>query len=604
MGNIEKGKSSNYLQNRILLSILLYIAILGILITTLSSYLYKHYLQKSLLQNAEVNLQFLADNIDNSMDNVMRLVRFCQTNITIGKYVENASGSLSNSAHERLNEEYQSNECAAYMHRVIVSGNNDKYLQLVDATYSNSRNASLLARELPYFQTALESDSCDFSIGFVPDSFYSGERMKNILPVIRPISARYNARNSGWVFVGITEELFTAPLAYYSRPEDSPLYLTLGEHIYLLTTEGCIALDSPYRLEEEFSTDFLTSSTKAYYITDHADDRRKLMLIKPLSEMEGCYVSQIISPQELNTQRTLFLTTVACIVLLVTITGLVVSYLLYRTVSLPILKLRHKISSISMGDFSRDTSIEWNHELGDIGRGINDMSESIVALMNQRLSDEKQKRDLEYQMLQSQINPHFIYNTLNSIKWMATIQGADGISEMTTALSRLLKSISKGTSLLVPLREELNLLQDYYTIQQYRYGGTITMNIHVTEESLYDCQIVKFTLQPLVENAVFHGIEPKGTAGTIDVLVEAVSENNMRITVADDGVGMSQEKADRLLTEDSDKSAEFFREIGISNVHKRLQYQFGPEYGITIETKEGEYTRMILLLPRIPADSV
>ena len=91
--------------------------------------------------------------------------------------------------------------------------------------------------------------------------------------------------------------------------------------------------------------------------------------------------------------------------------------------------------------------------------------------MERRLEDEKQKQDLEYKMLQSQINPHFLYNTLNSIKWMATIQGANGISEMTTSLSRLLKSISKGTSLLIDIREELSLLENYFTIQSYRYGG-------------------------------------------------------------------------------------------------------------------------------------
>lgn len=169
---------------------------------------------------------------------------------------------------------------------------------------------------------------------------------------------------------------------------------------------------------------------------------------------------------------------------------------------------------IAGGDFSRDPSVEWEHELGDIGRGINDLSENVSELMEKRLEDEKQKQDLEYKMLQSQINPHFLYNTLNSIKWMATIQGATGISEMTTSLSRLLKSISKGTSLLIDIREELSLLENYFTIQSYRYGGTITMDIQVDNESLYNSEIIKFTLQPLVENAIFHGIEPKAVPDT------------------------------------------------------------------------------------------
>lgn len=170
---------------------------------------------------------------------------------------------------------------------------------------------------------------------------------------------------------------------------------------------------------------------------------------------------------------------------------------------------------------------------------------------------------------------------------------------MTTSLSRLLKSISKGTSLLIDLQEELSLVQNYFTIQSYRYGGTISMNIRVEDEALYNCEIIKFTLQPLVENAIFHGIEPKGCAGHILICVgyEPDSRENVRIDVTDDGVGMCAEKAAQILVSNEDASADFFREIGVSNVHKRLQYQFGDAYGITIESREGEYTTMSIHIP-------
>lgn len=183
---------------------------------------------------------------------------------------------------------------------------------------------------------------------------------------------------------------------------------------------------------------------------------------------------------------------------------------------------------------------------------------------------------------------------------MATIQGATGIAEMTTSLSRLLKSISKGTSLIINIREELSLLENYYTIQSYRYGGTITMEIQVDDEALYDCEIVKFTLQPLVENAIFHGIEPKG-AGSIRIHVgyeQPQDHRNIRIDVTDDGVGIPADKAAQILTNNEENKAEFFREIGVSNVHQRIQYQYGQNYGITIESVVGEYTTMSVHLPR------
>ena len=133
------------------------------------------------------------------------------------------------------------------------------------------------------------------------------------------------------------------------------------------------------------------------------------------------------------------------------------------------------------------------------------------------MEDERRKQELEYRMLQNEVNPHFIYNTLNSIRWMATIQHAPGIAEMVTAFARLTKSISKGTQKLVPLQEELALLNDYFTIQQYRYGGDLEIEVsRIESETLCrDCMIPRFTLQPLVENAIFHGLEPKGGHGSV-----------------------------------------------------------------------------------------
>lgn len=187
--------------------------------------------------------------------------------------------------------------------------------------------------------------------------------------------------------------------------------------------------------------------------------------------------------------------------------------------------------------------------MGDIGRGINGLSRSVCTLMEKRLEDERQKKDLEYRMLQNQINPHFLYNTLNSIKWMATIQHATGIAEMTISLSRLLKSVSKRNERLVPLQEEFALLNDYFTIQQYRYGGTITLDvIWIEDERLcQDCMIPRFTLQPLVENAIFHGIEPKGCAGSIELTIKTDKETgDVLILLTDDGVGMSDEQAKQI----------------------------------------------------------
>lgn len=184
---------------------------------------------------------------------------------------------------------------------------------------------------------------------------------------------------------------------------------------------------------------------------------------------------------------------------------------------------------------------------------------------------------------------------------MATIQHAPGIAEMTTALARLLKSVSKGSERLVPLQEEFALLNDYFTIQQYRYGGTITLDVtYIEDERLTrDCYIPRFTLQPLVENAIFHGIEPKGCAGNITLTVAHDPANgDVLIDLHDDGVGMTAEQAARALTEPGPEEAKAkFRHVGLCNVHKRLVYSFGEGYGLTIRSTPGQGTTIEIRLP-------
>ena len=297
------------------------------------------------------------------------------------------------------------------------------------------------------------------------------------------------------------------------------------------------------------------------------------------------------------------------IFLLITLLALLISAViifLYATYfSGRINTLRLAMAKVSNNDYEIVDNIRGDDELTatfhDMKLMVEKLKSAEARLYQSQIHEqmiENQQQQMELKLLANQINPHFLYNTLNSIKWMATIQGATGIMEMTTALSRLLKSIAKGTKLLIPLREELALVQDYFTIQQYRYGGTIHMTVTVDDDTLLGCQIIKFTLQPLVENAIFHGIEPTGTSGEITLHLYPAGENDLRIDITDTGVGMSEEKITRILNDESVNTSDFFKEIGISNVHKRLQYEFGSSYGITITSKLGEYTTMSILIPR------
>ena len=186
-------------------------------------------------------------------------------------------------------------------------------------------------------------------------------------------------------------------------------------------------------------------------------------------------------------------------------------------------------------------------------------------------------------LLQSQVNPHFLYNTLNSVHWMAVVQKNTGIEKMVKSLVSLLKNISKGVSDKITLADELALLEDYINIQSIRYMGAFEYVCKVPEE-LQQYRIIKFTLQPLVENAIFHGIVPKGAFGV--VTVDAFEEENfLVVTITDDGTGMTEDTVKTLLRprENRDRSSSSMAGIGIANVHRRLRLSYGKGAGLSVE---------------------
>ena len=586
------------IQKRILLITTSCLLCMCVIIASVSYYIFQNYLQNSLIHSTEASLQLLSDSINGNMDDISQIVRFCQTNANIATYIKknpNPGSVLSVSTYDRIYEEYSNNPSKDYINRLAVI-TDEHFLQIVSAAYSSTADLSADVPKLPYFDTLLDASGYDFSTGFVKDPFYRNG--KSILPIIRPITYQYNSVRGGVLFLEISSDLFTNALKRYTTAEDSNMYLSIGGHNYIYRDGHLTETDVSYEVTQDLSSSALIDNMRVCEVRDA--EKTRLVVISPL-DMPDCYIGQSISGSELRDQQLLLWLILAGTLISIVGIGILLMIILNRMINVPVSKIRAKMLRVADGDFERDPSIEWEHELGDIGKGINDLSENVYLLMNRRIEDEKQKRDLEYKMLQSQINPHFIYNTLNSIKWMATIQGSAGISEMTTALAKLLKSISKGTRLLVPIEEELALLKDYFTIQSYRYGGTITMEVQIDDASLLEYQIIKFTLQPLVENAIFHGVEPKGTGHIlIHVYTEKIAEESapsIRIDVTDDGVGMSSEKAAQILLTNGESSADFFREIGVSNVHKRLQYEFGETYGITIDSVEGEYTTMSIHIP-------
>lgn len=588
-------KSHHGIRNRIVLLSTAFTLLMGLFISYGGYYLYNTYLEGSFIERADTDVRFLADNIRNELASIDQLSHYFQTNSTISAYIEShgKSPNKRSAAFEVLSD-YVKNFSGSYLHRVVITNLSDNYIQYVMPIYSSTVNVSEGLKKQPFYDVITDSDYDSYTVGFTADPF--SNRQKNMLPYIKPIAYSFTADLGGYVFIEIDESLFAEAIeaAHFT---DGISVLTLGDHSYVYDGGFKEITDSwEYITQEGVTT---KSTTAIIYHVKNESEQEFLAVSEPFSDR--CYITQLIPQELVNGQKEPLYRMLVYIFLLMILLGILLTIILDYAISVPFKRINKKLTRISEGDFARDTSIEWNNELGDVGRRVNDLAEDMLKLIDSRIEDEKQKKDLEYKVLQSQINPHFLYNTLNSIKWMAQIQGANGIVEMTTALARLLKSISKGTKLMIPISEELVLVKDYFTIQKYRYGGTIDLEVTVDDEILNDCQIIKFTLQPLVENAIFHGIEPTGGSGVVKIFVYQDGED-IRLDVTDNGVGMSEEQIAKVLSEDNSNPSEFFKEVGVSNVHTRLQYEFGHKYGITIDSVQGKYTTMSILIPMVKAN--
>ncbi len=566
----------------------------ALLVTTLMSYvsyeLITYFQRKTAIQATEFNLQLVSHIIEQDLLNLSLLAMTSSTNSStntlLAKYFAAPEPSSMDAVEvfSSMQEDFRANRANNYVRRLIVTDHLDKFFQ-VDNLGSTSLPLTIHnLRTLPGL-TATANEQWE---QVMKDPLSNTSTLPFVLPIYGEGSARI-----GTVYLLANTSVITDKLKGYALPANSQLLLTLGERQYVIHGGQIVPAPTDYRISE-YRNEGATGALTHVSLLETGEDKRQMAVSYPIRE--GITLSQTLSEKEFVPQFNIWLMLVVGVVLLVIVLSAIITYYLTRTISLPVEKLKKRIDKIAQGNFLVDRNIEWNSELGDIGRGINRLSQDIVALLETRLADEKQRQDLEYRMLQNQINPHFLYNTLNSIKWMATIQNATGIAEMTTSLSRLLRSIAKDPRRLVALRDELSLLDDYFLIQKYRYGSHITMEQHLEDEEILSCLIPRFTLQPLLENAIFHGIEPKGQ-GHIIIRIEREGIREVAITIEDNGVGLTDDQITGILSPQPPEANPLQQSVGIHSVNERLMLTFGHRYGLSIESSPGAYTRMKLLIP-------
>jgi len=266
-------------------------------------------------------------------------------------------------------------------------------------------------------------------------------------------------------------------------------------------------------------------------------------------------------------------------------------------ISRPIKRLRKSMQAVERGDFDIRVDIQSADEIGELGKDFNIMIAEIRELIRQNNLQQELKRKSELKALQMQINPHFLYNTLDSIIWMAEGRKEQEVIAMVSALARLFRlSLGKGREI-VDIRSEIEHVGHYLTIQKIRYKDKLDYSIDVDADIL-SCKTVKIILQPLVENAIYHGIKNKASPGRITIS-GGKKGLGIELAVRDDGIGMSRETLARLSGAGAGQDGRAEGGLGVRNVDERIKLYFGKEYGLDFESAEDKGTTVYVRLPAL-----
>jgi two-component system sensor histidine kinase YesM len=232
-----------------------------------------------------------------------------------------------------------------------------------------------------------------------------------------------------------------------------------------------------------------------------------------------------------------------------------------------------------------------------LGDGFNSLMDKINQLLDQIYTEQKLKRENEFKLLQSQIKPHFLYNTIETIISFIKLDLKDNAMLTAKYLAGFYRiSLSKGNDI-VTIKDEISLIENYLSIQKLRYVEYLDYSVEINDE-IYSYQIPKLTLQPLVENSIYHGLKQKASKGML-VIKGYCEKDTVKIEVIDDGVGINEELIARILSQSANhhKNSDF----GVYSVDSRLKLLYGEQYGIRIESRVNEYTKVTVILPAVPA---
>lgn len=387
----------------------------------------------------------------------------------------------------------------------------------------------------------------------------------------------------GLLTIDIPVTEFVTLLDHYKPTSNSRIYITDQTGTIIISPDEALIGQNISTQNFDIKMNSTATNQGGFYSFHHQIKGEDMLVSYKNIEATGWTILSLSPVRELNGELASFQRVMYVVIGLCMLVSFTMALLLSENISAPIRKFIQSMSHAENGNFSIIIRYKRKDEFSYLFNRYNKMLQQIKTLIDKLYVTELRKKEAELKTLQAQINPHFLYNTLDSINWIAINHNVPEISHMVTSLSDFFRySLSKGRNI-IPLQDELRQVESYLQIQHFRFQDKLTYEMEEADPRiLQECLVVKLSLQPLVENAIIHGIQKRRGKGTIRIRVES-SEKLLCLSVFDDGVGDDPQRLNALLTDNKPGNQSY----GIRNVHMRIQQFFGEDYGIRYyENKE------------------
>lgn len=418
---------------------------------------------------------------------------------------------------------------------------------------------------------------------------------RNGLIVGRSIKSLYEGEDIGTVLIRTNERFFAEIYQEIDLGTGADLFIIDEQGIIVSSRTAAVPFKKPF-VEATLITRLLEHKKVGQTVfTMDINNEPYLVTFSPL-ESADWHVVSTIPYSYLNSESGLIRKKIILLGLGCFFLAVLLSILFTKSIVAPLHNLIKAMNEVKEGNLSFKVPDESKDEIAVVTHHFNSMVKEIERLMEDIKKKESQKRKAELMALQAQINPHFLSNLLNTARLLAGAQNAENLESLLTSIIQLLHGSMGKDEELITVRKELDYLRNYLNIQEYRYYQKFKVTFTLEKEIL-DCKLPKFLLQPILENAIIHGIGPKKGQGEIEVKGYLYGDK-LFITITDDGIGMAQATIDTILKE-NDASTDRFSGIGIKNVQERIKLFFGDKYGLRLESHPNHFTMAEISLPII-----